>query len=153
MPPPPARPTRPITRAPVRACDAPPLPLTDRPHPSVALFPSRHSPADNPGPPVSPFVPAREFTDAIPVDHLPPRILAITPARVKLGTALPPQLTVLAACPRGLVPSAVRPHRRCGIPRRRQLAFGRFPARDPIKRTARAPSFLTPASATPSPLP
>jgi hypothetical protein len=85
----PARPTRPVPRAPARASSP-----ADRPAPPVScafpLFLSHRSPASNPGPPVRLFVPARDFTGAIPADHPPsPCLLATTPAPVKLGTAPP----------------------------------------------------------------
>jgi hypothetical protein len=149
----PVRPTRPITRAPARAGAAPPPPLTGWPHPLAAhslslvalplatqarpsdpLSPPVNSPAQSPS--ITPLAPSSRHNSCA--------------SEVRHRSA--PQITVLAACPRGLVPGAVHPHRRCGIPRLRQLVFGRFLPRAPIKRTVRAPRFRTPASATPSPL-
>jgi hypothetical protein len=85
---------------------------------------------------------------ALPADHtLSLSLTAITPAPVKLGTAPAPSSLCshpfTTACPSGLVPGAVHPHRRRCVPRRHQMDFGRFPPQAPIKRTARAPPFLT----------
>jgi hypothetical protein len=151
--------TRPSTAQPPRlpalaSCH----PLTDRPHPSASLasLSRDRSSSGKRSPPVSPFVPARDFTGRIPADR-PLSLIAITPAPVKLGTAPSPSslcshpFTIV--CPSGLIPSAVHPHRRRGVPRLCHLVFGRFPPRVPIKRTAQAPPFLTLPSATSLPLP
>jgi hypothetical protein len=87
----------------------------------------------------------------------PPCLLVITPMPVKLGTAPPPQFTVLAPL-HGSLPVRSRP-RRCAPsspPRCPSLApagLWPLPPRAPIKRTAQAPPFFTPASTTSLPLP
>jgi hypothetical protein len=140
--------------APARAGAAPPPSLTGWPHPSATHPLSLVALPLAPKPARQTLRPSRDFTGAIIVDDPPsPRLLAITPTPVKLGTA--PPLSSLCSQPAREVssPAMCAPHRRRGIPRRRQLDFGRFSPRAPIKRTARAPPFPTPALATPSPLP
>jgi hypothetical protein len=154
---PPSRPKRPIARAPGLPS---PLPLPARPHPSAALTLalSRSLYLWQAGPASQHLPRARDrASDGDPRRSPQPRRLAIYSLASLVG-ALRLYPLAPAEPSRHPLPELSR-RRHCAPPspswqaRRCSPPLAPFPAPGTYKRTTRAPSFSTPASATPSSLP